>query len=127
LLIPSAAGDPLAGPRTEASRLVGSESRVLLGGYWDVYVPASLARPRALLPLPVEGEFDRFPALQSELRPGRPVLALCALDGPDGTLRQYGAALHRTVAAPVTAGGKAWCLHEVDQPGRTFLEERLSR
>jgi hypothetical protein len=128
LFIPGAPRDPLAAPRMEAARLLGPEPRVLLGGYWDVYVPASLAPRGALLPLPTEGEFDRFPALQSELRPGRPALAPCALAGPDGTLRQYGALLRRTADAPVIAGGARWCLHEVERPARTFLEERtLSR
>jgi hypothetical protein len=128
LLIPAAPRDPLAGPRAEAAHLVGTEPRVLLGGYWDVYVPASLAPRGALLPLPIEGEFDRFPALQSELRPGRPALVPCRLDAPDGTLRQYGALLRRTTDAPVMVGGAAWCLHDVEHPARTFLEERtLSR
>jgi hypothetical protein len=117
--------DPLLVPRVEAARLVGTEPRVLLGGYWDVYLPASLAPRGTLLPLPVEGDFDRFPALQSELRPGRPVLARCALDAPDGTLREYGALLRRTAAAPVIVGGAAWCLHDVEHPARTFRDERV--
>lgn len=128
VLIPASPRDFLAAPRAEASRLVGPTPRVLLGGYWDVYLPASLAPRGALLPLPVEGDFDRFPALQSELRPGRPTLAPCALDAADGTLRQYGALLRRTHEEPVTAGGTAWCLHDVEQPARGFREERaLSR
>ena len=123
-LVPSAPRDPLAGPRSEAARGVGTEPRILLGGYWDVYVPASLVSPGALLPLPVEGEFIRFPALQAELRPGRFALAPCSLAGPSGVLRQYGAVLHRTEAPAVRMGGKDWCLHDVEQPARTFLEER---
>src|SRR5262249_40941889 len=83
LLFPASPPDPLATQRAAAAQLVGLEPRVLLGGYWDVYVPASLAAPGRLLPLPKEKDFNRFPDLQAELRPGRPVLVDCTMDAPD--------------------------------------------
>ena len=110
--------DPLAAPRSDAARLVGTSERILLGDYWAVYVPASLARRGALAPLPLEHQASRFPWLQAELRPGREVVAPCGLDGPDGTFAQYGATLRRTPDAPILASGGPWCLHAVDHPAR---------
>ena len=101
-----------------AARLVGPAPRLLLADYWDVYVPASLAPPGMLLPLGREGNTNRFPAMQDELRPGRTVLATCALDAADGTMTQYGALLRRTPEPPIDAGqGGPWCLHAVERPG----------
>jgi hypothetical protein len=117
--IPASPPDPLAGERLLAARLVGPGPRLLLADYWDVYVPASLAPPGTLLPLGREGNTSRFPAMQDELRPGRTVLASCALDGADGTMTQYGAFLRRTPEPPIVAGqGGPWCLHAVERAGR---------
>jgi len=127
LRFPASPPDPLAGQRTEAAHLVGSEPRVLLGGYWDVYVPASLAAHGTLLPLPQEKDFNRFPDLQAELRPGRPVLVDCTMDAPDGTVRQYGAVLRRTADPPLVADGRSWCAHAVEQPSLPFRELRARR
>ncbi|MGZ5958004.1 MAG: hypothetical protein ACXWLI_06270 [Myxococcaceae bacterium] len=120
-VVPRGPAHPLAGPREEAARLTGAESRVLRGGYWQVYVPASLAWRGALLPIPREGEYDRFPALRAELRPGREVLAPCAMDGADATVEQYGALLRRSAAPPLSAEGGPWCLHRVERPARPLL------
>ncbi len=116
--VPRGPADPLAAPRQEAARLTGAVARVLLGGYWHVYVPASLAPHDALLPIPREGEYDRFPALRAELQPGREVLAPCAMDGAEGTVEQYGALLRRSAEAPLSAEGGPWCLHRVERPAR---------
>ena len=121
---PSSPPDPLAVQRAEAARLVGSEPRVLLGGYWEVYVPASLAAPGALIPLPREEDFNRFPSLQAELRPLRPALVDCTIDGAGGTLRQYGGVLRRTADSPLVAGGRSWCPYAVEQPSRPFGAQR---
>ena len=107
--IPAAPRDPLAKERREAAQLVGPAPRLLLADYWDVYVPASLAPPGMLLPLGREGNTNRFPAMQDELRPGRTVLATCALDAADGTMTQYGG---------------PWCLHTVERPARPIKQPR---
>jgi hypothetical protein len=116
-VVPRGPADPLAAPRQEAARLTGGGARVLVGGYWHVYVPGSLSGG-ALLPIAREGDLDRFPALRAELRPGREVLAPCALDGADGTLEQYGALLRRAADPPVPAEGGPWCLHHVERAAR---------
>ncbi len=93
--------------------------------YWDVYVPASLAPPGVLLPLGREGNTNRFPAMQDELRPGRTVLATCALDDADGTMTQYGALLRRTPEPPIVAGqGGPWCFHAVERAARPIRRSR---
>ncbi len=117
--IPASPPDPLAQLRAQAARLVGPGPRLLLADYWDVYMPASLAPPGMLLPLGAEGNMNRFRAMQDELRPGRTVLASCALDAPDGTMTQYSALLRRTPEPPIEAGqGSPWCLHAVERAGR---------
>jgi hypothetical protein len=126
VVVPTSPRDPLAQSRGAAARLVGAEPRLLLGDYWDVYVPAVLAPPGALVPLPKEKDFNRFPALQDALRPGRAVLVACALDGTDGTVQQYGALLRRTTDPPLagdrTSSGEQtwWCPHVVETPARPF-------
>lgn len=123
--IPASPADPLANERLFAARLVGPGPRLLLGDYWDVYVPASLAPPGALLPLGREGNTNRFPAMQDALRPGRTVLASCALDDADGTMTQYGALLRRTPEPPIVAGqGGPWCFHAVERAARPIRQPR---
>ena len=124
LAFPSSPPDPLAAQRAAAAHLLGPEPRVLLGWYWHVYVPASLA-PGRLLPLPQEKDYSRFPDMQAELQPGRAILVDCNMDAPDGTVRQYGAVLRRTADPPIAADGKSWCPHAVEQPSRPFRERRL--
>lgn len=125
ITIPGSPADPLGPTRSEAAQLVGPAPRILLGDYWAVYVPASLAPPGMLLPLPREGSHDRFPALEDTLRPGRTVLASCALDAADGTMRQYGALLRRAPEPPIVAGpGSPWCLHTVEEPAPGGLRPR---
>lgn len=117
--VPAAPRDPLADDRAAAARLVGPEPRVLLAGYWEVYVPASLAPAGALLPVGAESNLNRFPGTLAELRPGRKVLAPCALDRPDGTLEQRGALLRRTIDPPVSGTTGPWCLHAVERAAAT--------
>lgn len=118
---PRGPADPLHAARLEAAGLGGAAPRVLLGDYWVVHVPASLGPPGALLPLPREGDYVRFPAVRTELRPGREVLAPCAMDAADGRLEQYGALLRRSADPPLPAEGGPWCLHRVERPGRPML------
>jgi len=124
VVMPTSPRDPLAERRAAAARLVGAEPRLLLGDYWEVYVPAALAPRGALIPLPRENDHNRFPAVQDALRPGRAALVACALAGLDGTLQQYGAILRRTTDAPLagdtTSSGEQtwWCLHVVETPAR---------
>jgi len=118
VLVPAGPGNPLGPQRLEAARLVGAAPRVLLGTYWEVYVPASLAPPGALLPLPREGDYNRFPTMAAELQTGREVLVACEMDGPDGTLEQYGALLRRLPGDPVRSESLSWCLHAVERPAR---------
>jgi hypothetical protein len=113
IAVPAGPADPLAGPRTEAARLAAEGPAVIIGGYLDVYVPASLAPRGVLVPIPKDGDLNRFPATHPELRPGRVVLAPCALAGPDGTLVQHRAVLRRVDGAPVEASGGPWCRHVV--------------
>ena len=113
--VPAGPSDPLAGPRAEAARLAAEGPAVIIGGYLDVYVPASLAPRGALVPIPKDGDLNRFPATHPELRPGRVVLAPCALTGPDGTLVQHRALLRRVDGAPVEASGGPWCRHIVER------------
>ena len=116
--VPASPRDPLAPLRREAAELTGPEPRVLLGSYWDVYLWASLAPKGSLLPVPVEGEYNRFPGLIRELRAGREALAPCAVDGPDGTAEQYGALLRRT-GPELPRGDRApLCLHRVERAAR---------
>ena len=112
---PAGPSDPLAGPRAEAARLAAAGPAVLLGDYFDVYVPASLAPRGVLVPIGKEGTLNRYPATLSELRPGRVVLAPCALDRPDGTFEQHRALLRRIEAAPIEASGGPWCRHTVER------------
>jgi hypothetical protein len=70
-----------------------------------------------LVPIGAEGNLNRFPGTVAELRPGRVVLAPCALDRPDGTLEQHGALLRRVEVAPVPAQGGPWCRHAVERAG----------
>jgi hypothetical protein len=88
---------------------------VLLGDYLDVYVPASLVPRGVLVPIGKEGTLNRYPATLSELRPGRVVLAPCALAGPDGTFEQHRALLRRVEATPIEASGGPWCRHAVER------------
>ena len=113
--VPAGPSDPLAGPRAEAARLAAEGPAVIIGGYLDVYVPASLAPRGALVPIPKDGDLNRFPATHPELRRGRVVLAPCALTGPDGTLVQHRALLRRVDGAPVEASGGPWCRHIVER------------
>jgi hypothetical protein len=113
--VPAGPRDPLAGPRAEAARLAAEGPAVILGEYLDVYVPASLAPHGMLVPIPRDGALNRFPATHPELRPGRVVLAPCALTGPDGTLVQHRALLRRVDGAPVEASGGPWCRHVVER------------
>jgi hypothetical protein len=119
IAMPSSPPDPLSGARVEATGLAAAGPAVLLGDYLDVYVPASLAPRGVLVPIGKEGTLNRFPDTLSELRPGRVVLAPCALVGPDGTLEQHGALLRRVSAAPVEAAGGPWCRHAVDRAARS--------
>jgi hypothetical protein len=113
--VPPAPREPLAEARADAARLATAGPAVLLADYLDVYVPASLAPWGVLLPIGAEGNLNRFPGTVSELRPGRLVLAPCALDRPDGTLEQHGALLRRIEAAPILAHGGPWCRHAVER------------
>ncbi|HEY1906678.1 MAG TPA: hypothetical protein VGG91_11590 [Myxococcaceae bacterium] len=113
IAVPAGPPDPLAMPRAEAARLAAEGPAVIIGGYLDVYVPASLAPRGLLVPIPQDGDLNRFPATHPELRPGRVVLAPCALAGPDGTLVQHRALLRRVDGAPVEASGGSWCRHVV--------------
>jgi hypothetical protein len=123
--LPASPPDALAKERALAARLIGPVPRLLLADYWDVYVPASLAPPGTLLPLGAQGNMNRFPSMQDELRPGRTVLASCALDAADGTMTQYGALLRRTPEPPIEAGqGGPWCLHAVERAARPILQPR---
>ena len=47
----------------------------LIDGYWNSYVYAALAPPGLIKPLPVSGDWDREPWLESELPHGSAVLA----------------------------------------------------
>jgi len=115
IAVPAGPSDPLAGPRAEAARLAAEGPAVIIGGYLDVYVPASLAPHGVLVPIPRDGDLNRFPATHPELRPGRVVLAPCALARPDGTLVQHRAMLRRVDGAPVEASGGPWCRHVVQR------------
>jgi hypothetical protein len=115
IAVPAGPSDPLAGPRAEAARLAVEGPAVIIGGYLDVYVPASLAPHGVLVPIPRDGDLNRFPATHPELRPGRVVLAPCALAGADGTLVQHRALLRRVDGAPVEASGGPWCRHVVER------------
>ena len=115
IFVPVGPPDPLAGARAEAARLAAAGPAVLLGDYLDVFVPASLAPRGVLVPVGKEKTLNRFPATLSELRPGRAVLAPCALDAPDGTLVQHRALLRRVDGAPVEASGGPWCKHIVER------------
>jgi len=115
--VPAAPPDPLAEARANAARLAAAGPAVLLADYLDVYVPASLAPRGVLVPIGAEGNLNRFPGTVAELRPGRVVLAPCALDRPDGTLEQHGALLRRVEAAPVPVQGGPWCRHAVERAG----------
>jgi hypothetical protein len=115
--VPAAPPDPLAEARADAARLAAAGPAVLLADYLEVYVPASLAPRGVLVPIGAEGNLNRFPGTVAELRPGRVVLAPCALDRPDGTLEQHGALLRRVEAAPVPAHGGPWCRHAVERAG----------
>lgn len=111
--VPKAPPDPLADARADAARLVAAGPAVLLADYLDVYVPASLGPPGQLVPIGAEGNLDRFPGNDAELRSGRLVLAPCALDGTDGTLEQHGALLRRVETPPIPGHPGPWCRHEV--------------
>jgi len=118
IAVPSSPADPLAGPRADAARLAAAGPAVLLADYLDVYVPASLAPPGALVPVGAEGSLNRYPGTLAELRPGRSVLAPCVLDRPDGMLLQHGALMRRTPETPITAAGGPWCRHTVEHAAR---------
>jgi hypothetical protein len=124
LAVPSGPPDPLAGPRADAARLATAGPAVLLADYLDVYVPASLAPRGALVPVGAEGNLNRYPGTVAELRPGRLVLAPCALDRPDGTLLQHGALLRRTPKAPIAAAAGPWCRHTVERAAGPVRRER---
>ena len=111
--VPTGPSDFLAPARRDAAVLVSPRSRVLLGSYAEVYVPASLAPRGSLLPLPKQGEFDRF-LLRSLLQPGREVLAPCELDSSEGVLLQYGVMMRRVVEDSSSKLGR-WCLHRVER------------
>jgi hypothetical protein len=113
--VPAGPSNPLAGPRAEAARLAAEGPAVIIGGYLDVYVPASLSPHGVLVPIPRDGDLNRFPATHPELRPGRVVLAPCALAGPGGTLVQHRALLRRVEGAPVEVSGGPWCRHVVER------------
>ncbi len=113
--VPTAPPDPLAEARADTARLVASGPAVLLADYLDVYVPASLGPSGLLVPIGAEGNLDRFPANLAELRPGRLVLAPCALDRPDGTLEQHGALLRRIEPPPIPGHPGPWCRHAVER------------
>ena len=115
LLVRAGPPDPLAEPRAQARTLSAGGAAVLLADYLEVYVPASLAPGRVLVPVGAEGNLNRYPDAVAALRPGRRVLAPCTLDRPDGTLEQHGALLRRTEAERVSAGGQIWCLHAVER------------
>jgi hypothetical protein len=115
IAIPAGPTDFLAGPRADAARLATAAPAVLLADLLEVYVPASLAPPGALVPVGAEGNLNRFPATVGELRPGRSVLAPCRLDRPDGTLEQHGALLRRTDDSPIPTAGGPWCHHAVER------------
>jgi len=117
-VVPAGPVDPLAQERDAARRLVGQEPRVLLADYWDVYIPASLAPPGALIPVGADSNLNRFPATLAEVRPGRIVLAPCSLDAADGTLVQRGALLRRTADPPIPGVQAPWCLHTVERAAR---------
>jgi hypothetical protein len=123
ITMPAGPPDPLAGPRADAARLAAAPA-VLLADYLEVYVPASLAPLGVLVPVGAEGNLNRFPGTVAELRPGRLVLAPCALDWPDGTLEQHGALLRRTDVEPIFAAGAPWCRHAVERPARPVRGER---
>jgi hypothetical protein len=122
--VPAGPPDFLAPQRAEAGALAAGGPSVLLADYLDVYVPASLAPPGALLPVGAEGNLNRYPATQAELQPGRRVLAPCALDRPDGTMEQYGALLRRTTAPPIPGARFAWCDHGVERAARPVRAPR---
>ena len=124
IAVPSGPLDPLAGPRADAARLAARGPAVLLAEYLDVYVPASLAPRGTLVPLAAQGNLNRFPGVVAELRPGRTVLAQCALDRPDGTLEQYGALLSRTAEAPIPGSASPWCRHTVERAAGAVRRER---
>jgi len=124
IAIPAGPADPLAGPRADAARLAAAGPAVLLADYLEVYVPASLAPPGALVPVGAEGNLNRFPGTVAELQPGRVVLAPCTVDRADGTLEQHGALLRRTDEAPIFAAGARWCPHVVERAARPVRTER---
>jgi len=106
---------PLADVRADAARLTGSAPRIYLDGYWETYLLASLAPRGALVPLPRQGQSNRFPMLQSALQPGREAVAPCRLDQGDGTAEQYGALLRRTEAAVLPGTREPLCLYGVER------------
>ncbi|RPH67750.1 MAG: hypothetical protein EHM78_20955 [Myxococcaceae bacterium] len=125
IAMPAGPADPLAEPRADAAGLAAAAPAVLLADYLEVYVPASLAPPGALVPVGAEGNLNRFPGTVAELRPGRLVLAPCTLDRPDGTLEQHGALLRRTDDAAIPAGpGRQWCRHAVERAAPPLRGER---
>ncbi|HZJ54493.1 MAG TPA: hypothetical protein VFD38_10185 [Myxococcaceae bacterium] len=124
IAMPAGPADPIAGPRADAARLAAAGPAVLLADYLEVYVPASLAPRGVLVPVGAEGNLNRFPGTVAELRPGRLVLAPCALDRPDGTLEQHGALLRRTGETPIAAAAIHWCRHAVERAARPLPGER---
>jgi hypothetical protein len=88
VLLPAARPDPreeLLRPVAAAlaSRYPGA---VLVDAYWHTYAVAALAPPRALVPLPAEGDWNRRPDWVPLLASGRPVLV-----GNQGPLAEDGA------------------------------------
>ena len=85
--LPAARPDPLEELlRPVAAALAsGYPGAVLVDSYWRTYAVAALAPPRALVPLPAEGEWNRRPDWVPLLASGRPVLV-----GNQGPLAQEG-------------------------------------
>ncbi len=117
-VVPRGPADPLAAPRQEAARLTGAEVRVLLGGYWHVYVPASLAPWGA--PADSPGRATRIgsrrsgPSFGPDVRCSLPARWAEPMEPSSSTARCSGA---RRIP-PVSAEGGPWCLHHVERAAR---------
>jgi hypothetical protein len=109
LRVPFPKESGLTALRAETRKLLSPTPRVLMDGYWNTYVPATLVPYGALIPLPLQGQTNRFPMFESRLRNGAEVLVECGA-APADNLEQYGVTLARLPGDPIEAFGRRYCL-----------------